>query len=379
MRELRSGNVYCTCTMTWPSARHMAFELSVRMSSNPVNRAGTTPTVVFTPVTVQNVARNVNVATTPRVGVPTSTAVPTRQAPRVIARTVSTSTPTGHSGGTPNLGSADAKSKIPKVYLKAVSRSSKKDTKTFVLRNIDDEEITTVAALKNVIKKQLEDDIISGAFDVGVMQGALVVNVRSQEDLKDVWTEARKGGKVVLWCDALKEVQLKKSRHRITEDESDSDDESHKSKRKKSASKEREGKVQETVDTLKRQHGESAYTPMQYRIWSEMLESGLHTSYDHSPQTTMFQRAGGKETPRRRSESATEMAVQAASQAIASALTPKVISSPSSSPGKVIDNRSKCYKQLGELKNLRSSGVLSQEEYESEKQAVMDVLKKLSQ
>ncbi len=91
-----------------------------------------------------------------------------------------------------------------------------------------------------------------------------------------------------------------------------------------------------------------------------MVESGLHTTRDDPPTSTMFQRAGGKETPKRRSESATERAVQVASQAIASALTPKVVSSASSSPGKVIDNRSKCYKQLGELKNLRSSGVLSQ-------------------
>ena len=65
----------------------------------------------------------------------------------------------------------------------------------------------------SIIKEQLEGDIISGAFDVGIMQGTVVVNVRSQEDLNDVWMEARRGGKVVLWCDALKEVQLKKSKH----------------------------------------------------------------------------------------------------------------------------------------------------------------------
>ena len=76
-----------------------------------------------------------------------------------------------------------------------------------------------MAALKNVIKEQLEDDVISGEFDVGVMQGTSVVNIRSQEDLKDWWVEARKGGKVVLWCDALKEAPAKK--HRMTETECD--------------------------------------------------------------------------------------------------------------------------------------------------------------
>ena len=116
---------------------------------------------------------------------------------------------------------------------------------------------------------------------------------------------------------------------------------------------------------------------MQYQIWSEMITSVLHASRDDPPKSTVFQRAGGKVTPRRKSESAADV-LQAASKAIASALTPKAVSSADSSPGKVIENRSKCYKQLGELKNLKTSGVLSQEEFEAEKQAVMEVLKKLS-
>ncbi len=76
--------------------------------------------------------------------------------------------------------------------------------------------------------------------------------------------------------------------------------------------------------------------------------SGLHASHDDPPKSKMFQRAGGKETPRRKSESATDIALQAASQAIASALTPKALSSPASSPGKLIENHSKCYKHLAE-------------------------------
>ena len=43
----------------------------------------------------------------------------------------------------------------------------------------------------------------------------------------------------------------------------------------------------------------------------------------------------------------------------------------------MIDNRSKCYRQLAELKNLMESGLLSEEEYTSERQAVMDILHKL--
>lgn len=47
------------------------------------------------------------------------------------------------------------------------------------------------------------------------------------------------------------------------------------------------------------------------------------------------------------------------------------------SPAKVIESRSKCYRQLAELKNLMESGLLSEEEYTSERQAIMDTLHKL--
>ena len=48
------------------------------------------------------------------------------------------------------------------------------------------------------------------------------------------------------------------------------------------------------------------------------------------------------------------------------------------SPAKLIDNRTKCYKQLSELNNLKQSGLLSKEEYHAEREAVMEILKKLN-
>ena len=48
------------------------------------------------------------------------------------------------------------------------------------------------------------------------------------------------------------------------------------------------------------------------------------------------------------------------------------------SPAKIIDNRSKCYKQLGELRNLKESGILSDAEYATERAAIMSTLKNLN-
>ena len=73
--------------------------------------------------------------------------------------------------------------------------------------------------------------------------------------------------------------------------------------------------------------------------------------------------------PKRKLESVAEMAVQVASQAIASTLSPKLSCSPGASPGRAIENCSKCYRQLSELSNLKSSGVLTLEEYEAEKKS----------
>ena len=48
------------------------------------------------------------------------------------------------------------------------------------------------------------------------------------------------------------------------------------------------------------------------------------------------------------------------------------------SPVRAIENRSKLYKQLNELSNLKSSGVLSDQEYLSEKQAIMTFLQDIN-
>ena len=64
-----------------------------------------------------------------------------------------------------------------------------------------------------------------------------------------------------------------------------------------------------------------------------------------------------------------------------SALLPRPPTNPSSktdSPGKIIDNRYKCYRQLGELKNLHESGLISEDEYAHVRECIMGTLRKLA-
>jgi len=48
----------------------------------------------------------------------------------------------------------------------------------------------------------------------------------------------------------------------------------------------------------------------------------------------------------------------------------------SSGASRLIDGRSKCYKQLAELKNLKDSGIISESEFQDERVAILQLLKK---
>ena len=141
-------------------------------------------------------------------------------------------------------------------------------------------------------------------------------------------------------------------------------------------------KVQEIVDILKNKHG-SKYTPLQVRIWAELIASGLHPNSEQPPPTnSMFERAGtgGSSKPNQKDNSVVKVVADAAS-AITCALT-KTAQSPGpslsvTSPAKLIEGRSKLYKQLSELQNLKSMGVLSDNEYLTEKETIMELLKNM--
>ena len=189
--------------------------------------------------------------------------------------------------------------------------------------------------------------------------------IRSSQDLVDIWTEIAKGQKHILWCDGLREPENKKR------SKSYSDDEDEDFGRKKRKVDDKEEKVIQTLNQLKKKH-EDKFTGFQLRMWSEMLVGGVYTSYDNPPNTSMFLRAGGN---RSKKSEAISLSEAAASQTLSPPKAPVI--PVASSPAKSIDNRSKCYKQLNELNGLKMAGVLSPEEFDTEKEAIMSVLKTL--
>ena len=208
-----------------------------------------------------------------------------------------------------------------------------------------------------------------------------------------MWANIKKGTNVILWCDGLKKSTYEIRKGAIS-DSSEDDEQVREVKkkrkrvrcddeigetRKKKKGEDKDKKVQATISLLTEKHGDKSYTPMQYRVWTEMYLGGVHPTLDTPPTTTMFNRAGGGSV--RRSTGHTGEVVSAIND-LTSALSPRFVS-PSSgsttrnSPAKMIDNRTKCYKQLADLKSLFENNVLSEEEYDTERSVILGVLKKL--
>ena len=87
----------------------------------------------------------------------------------------------------------------------------------------------------------------------------------------------------------------------------------------------------------------------------------------------MFIKAGGGNRKVSLSDAITQISTTISS--LASKSPPPA--PPVCNPVKSIDGRSKCYRQLNELNNLKLAGVLSEDEFYTEKRVIMDLLKKL--
>ena len=86
----------------------------------------------------------------------------------------------------------------------------------------------------------------------------------------------------------------------------------------------------------------------------------------------MFIRAGGGNSTRPKKGSLSDAITQ-----ISTTISSLASKPPQPAVIKSIDGRSKCYKQLAELNNLKQAGVLSEDEFYTEKMVIMDLLKKL--
>ncbi len=194
---------------------------------------------------------------------------------------------------------------------------------------------------------------------------------------------------LLLWCDGNSE-----------------DIETPKSKRKKkeevflSKREDKENKMEELAEELKELNGDK-FSEMQYRLWARMIVNGIHSSKETPPQIPLITGV----TPKRRNKfdeerkflqesivstaAAVVKAVNNGSTIVQSPSIQQTVQDPSTdpstslnsqlgvSPAKAAEIRGKSFGQLSVLKQLYDDNVLTQEEFQDQKNVILSHLKKL--
>lgn len=196
---------------------------------------------------------------------------------------------------------------------------------------------------------------------------------------------------IMLWCEGRSDDDSTKSKKRKT-------DEACASKRE-----EKERKTEELTEELMELNEDRLdLTEMQYRLWARMIVRGCHSSKDVPPDIPTI----SDSTPKKRKNKASdkelrnlEESVVNTAAAVAKAVSGATLiqspsihqvvhdSPPSSSggsrlpqlgisPGKASDIRGKSLGQLSTLKQLYDSNVLTEKEFDEQKNVILSGLKK---
>ena len=257
---------------------------------------------------------------------------------------------------------------IKTITLKVLSPSNKRDFTVFTLRDVAEEDIETPDSLKEVIIAQIGDAVSSKPeFPLGYYRKSEKVWINNEHDVRDAIQLLKESGKMVLWCLGQDQSSVSgKKRER-----SGNDDICCPAKKKSSASEERTSRVNDLKTQLRSKHG-STYSSVQYAMWAEMLVGGGHESMDEPLSAPMFG------TPRARGKGSFNMseAFTTLAGSIANALSPKQVNLDS--PTKSVTLRGKYMEQLRDMVSLREIGALTEEEYQEQRCAVVNLMRKLN-
>ena len=240
---------------------------------------------------------------------------------------------------------------------------------------------TSVMDVKVKILEEFEDMVPPNiSFAIGYFNGKQSTKywLCTREDLAAMYdSHTNEPGKCIrLWCDGksrVDHVDKQASKRKKVSEES------------KTRREVKEDKVADLAKELREKNCDvHDLSEPQYSLWARMIISGSHSSMDSPPQIPMITGISGKRNTRKSLDD--DAVVRAAaifnnvsSTQIVSA-SPVSASSPISvgvSPGKAVDIRGKSLNQLSTIKKLCEDGVLSQREYEEQKEIILGGLKKL--
>ena len=111
--------------------------------------------------------------------------------------------------------------KVFNVNVKLINPDKKSHFETYVLRGVGPQNVTSSIHLKQQIFEQLGCKLVSSKLDfpVGYNKLGSKLWIRSDADIKDVWSFMDRGESVSFWCHALHAVQSPNSEDDNTDDD----------------------------------------------------------------------------------------------------------------------------------------------------------------
>ena len=225
------------------------------------------------------------------------------------------------------------------------------DHKTFMMRNVNVDNIQTMASFRKELHVQFGSKFIndSNEFDFGYYKGTKRLWVRNDSDLEEL-IKLLQTKSVTVWCDG------QKKKRKISES-SESDEEFHRMKKKKNKVDEKADKIDDLVDNLREKHGIS-YSNLQYRVWAETMVGGRHKSLDYPPKGSYFRQSRTPQSPNK--------------SPVRSREAPTVIA-----PIKAAGLKSTYITQIRDLHSLLESGAISDQDFQKQKGIIMESMNKL--
>lgn len=228
------------------------------------------------------------------------------------------------------------------------------DHKTFMLRDVNVEEMKSTSAFRKQLYSQFGDEFIDRGceFDFGFYRGTKRIWVRNDHDLKDL-VELLQTKSTTLWCEGLSKKRKKSS------DSPGSDEESGKARtKKKKLSDETNSRVDDIIDELRELHGH-AYTNLQYRVWAETIVGGRHVSLENPPRGSYFKRSKVLQSHDHSPEKIENK-------------KPTVIT-----PVRAAELKTIYISQIKDLYSLFEAGAISGDDFQKQKSSILELMDKL--
>ena len=258
--------------------------------------------------------------------------------------------------------------------------ANKKEWQDYTIRNISRDLLDTPAKLKEVIVSQCGENIVPE--EVGYFNQATKHWIHNRLDMNDVWDMIESGAKITLWCTDCATVNKPLGGKRTN----DTENESGRKKQKLSSMDEKKALAEEHEHELREKHGDK-YTHFQYKLWAEMLASGVHTDSDEPPAASMFprttKRPKGTQLESSNSNDAVVSGMMNMMNTFCHAVTTKQVGSDklrtsgSASPMKKAELRTTYMKQLSDLRKLYDDDILSTDEYEEQRLDIVTLMREL--